>query len=578
MKRILFLLGILLVPVTLSAQDALPVEKQYEHILHYHSDIYIRKNCHVKVVETIQVYAAGIQILRGIYRELPTSYAYKGGNVNVGFKLLGVKRDGKKEQYHTEDMDNGIRIYAGDPDYYVPVGVHTYEFSYEVDHVLGYFDKYDELYWNVNGNGWQFDMDSVTANVYLPEGAKLVQYTGYTGKYGIAGTSFRTKEISGGIHYTVTRQLTDHENLTVSVAWDKNHLKYPTAFENFIYWLMSYSLWIICGLGLLTSFLLNFRMWYKYGRDPKPGTIIPLFYPPTGFSPAECVYLKKGGYKSNTMFGSMLVSLAVKGMIKIELDAGKGLLAKRKYTIHNLYVEEADAKKPLTELESHFYKRLLGGRSTETIQQSTYNPRIQSANKNLIEKIDSKQKNVYFKRNNHLNAKQYLVTAAVGVAGGLAYAFLGGSLAILISAVVIMIGMNVIFGFLYEQPTAEGRKKMDEIAGFEMYMKYADRERIRLQNPPTMNFDHYEDNLAYAIALGVAKEWAGQFDPVELQEHFQHHMPFMAGMMMADFYNLGSDLSQTVSSAATPPSSSGSTSGGGGFSGGGGGGGGGGGW
>ena len=119
---------------------------------------------------------------------------------------------------------------------------------------------------------------------------------------------------------------------------------------------------------------------------------------------------------------------------------------------------------------------------------------------------------------------------------------------------------------------------MDEIAGFEMYMKYADKERIRLTNPPTMNFQHFEENLAYAIALGVAEEWSGQFDPKELEDFRTHHMPYYHGAAIASFTDFSSTLNSTISSASVPPSSSGSSSGGGGFSGGGGGGGGGGGW
>ncbi len=578
MQRTLSLLSLLFL-FTLSARtQELADYLKYEHILSYHSDIYVQKNCHVKVVETITVYAAGSEIKRGIFRELPTSYLYRGGKVRIGFELLSVKHNGKPEPYHTEDMSNGIRIYAGDADVFVPTGIHTYEFTYDVYHVLGFFDEFDEINWNVNGNGWQFNIDSVSANVYYPEGAELVRYDGYTGKYGVKGKSFVATEIEGGVNYVVTRPLIDHENLTVAVAWNKDQVTYPSTMDEIIFWIQSYILWVIGGLGLLVGFLVNFRTWYKHGRDPKPGTIIPLFYPPTGFSPAECIYLKRGGSKSNTMFGSMLISLAVKGMIEITASGGKGLLSKRSYTIKNLNTDKKKTRKPLTDVEEYFYDRFMGSRSTETITSGKYNSRVQSSNKKLIDKVDSLQKGKYFVRNSHLKARQFIVPAIFMGLGILGFMTYGGSIAVLIVALVLMIIMNVIFGYLYEQPTTEGRKKMDEIAGFEMYMKYADRERIRLQNPPTMNFEHYEENLAYAIALGVAKEWAGQFDPIELEDGVHHHMPYMAGLMVSDFHSLGSDLSHTISSAATPPSSSGSASGGGGFSGGGGGGGGGGGW
>ena len=561
-----------------NAQDANEQDLYTEQILNYHSDIEILNNCNVLITETIEVYALGNNIQRGIFRDLPLSYKYKGGNVHVGFNLISVKRDGHKEPYHTENMSNGIRIYAGSSDVYISNGIHKYQFTYEVDHVLGLFDEFDELYWNVNGNGWAFNINQVSATIHYPSGAKPIRHDAYTGKWGIQGNHFTVKEYEDSIHIATTRRFVSGENLTIAVAWEKDHLTYPTAAENLLYWIQSYILWIIGGMGIIIGFLFNFRMWSKHGRDPKPGTIIPLYYAPEGFSPAECVYLKQGGRKSDTMFGSMLISLAVKGLVEIDVDGNLGMFSKRTYTIKNLNIKPEKAKTPLTSVETYFYERLMGSNSTVSIESGKYNPKIQSTNTKLTTRIDKLQKDKYFVRNSHLKGKQFIMPLIVGVLGGFGYAFYGGTIAVLIGAFVLMLVMNFIFARLYEQPTAEGRKKMDEIAGFEMYLKYADKERIRLTNPPTMNFQHYEENLAYAIALGVAEEWAGQFNPADLEEAYTHHMPYFTGMAIADFGNLGSDLSRTISSASTPPSSSGSGSGGGGFSGGGGGGGGGGGW
>src|SRR3989338_7396070 len=161
--KFLFKLAVFLLIPLLGRSQELP-EENYEHILSYHSDIYVQKNCHVKVVETILVYAEGVNIQRVIFRELPPSYLYKGGNFHVGFELQSVRRDGRPEPYHTEFMSNGIKIYAGDANVFLPAGYYTYEFTYDVSHVLHFDEKFDELYWNVNGNGWEFTIDSLSAN------------------------------------------------------------------------------------------------------------------------------------------------------------------------------------------------------------------------------------------------------------------------------------------------------------------------------------------------------------------------------------------------------------------------------
>jgi uncharacterized membrane protein len=548
-----------------------------ERILHYSSEIYVNKNSTIRVKEKIKVYALGQNILRGIYRELPTSYKYKGGNVHVDFKLNSVKRNGIPEPFHTESASNGVRIYAGEKDVFIENGVHEYELNYTVGHVLGYFEDFDELYWNINGNGWEFEIDSIEAKIYLPKGAQLVRKDGYTGSYGSKDKNFTTNSSANWVSFHATKALRYHENLSIAVAWDKNHVVYPTAFEEFVFWIKSYVLYIVGGLGILLGFILNFRTWYKFGRDPKPGTIIPRFYPPEGFSPAECAHLKGAGRVTNTFVGSTLINSAIKGVVKIEVDEGKGIFGKTKYTIRKI-AELNEAKKPMNNIETSFFNALFSSKSVIELEKGKHNATLLKAKNKLENSIEKKQNNLYYLRNTHLKAKQFLMPLIIGVVGALAFFMFGGGPQIIVASVVVLIIMNVIFAKLYEQPTKLGREKMDEIAGFEMYLKYADKQRIKLMNPPTMNFEHFEENLAYAIALNVAEEWAGQFDPKELQSYSSGAMPLYHGMAFHHLTEFTNDFSNVVSSAATPPGQSGSGSGGGGFSGGGGGGGGGGGW
>ncbi len=41
----------------------------------------------------------------------------------------------------------------------LPPGEYTYTFIYETDRQLGFFPEFDELYWNVTGNDWNFPID-----------------------------------------------------------------------------------------------------------------------------------------------------------------------------------------------------------------------------------------------------------------------------------------------------------------------------------------------------------------------------------------------------------------------------------
>ena len=101
---------------------------QNERIICFHSIIRVQKDCSVNITERITVYAKGININHGIFRDLPLHNNDEGGRNTVYYTLDSVKLDGKTEDYRIESIDNGIRIYAGSNDRLVSNGQHTYEF------------------------------------------------------------------------------------------------------------------------------------------------------------------------------------------------------------------------------------------------------------------------------------------------------------------------------------------------------------------------------------------------------------------------------------------------------------------
>src|SRR3970282_2472951 len=83
-----------------------------ERILSYDSQVDVRSDGSLEVVEHIKVRAEGDKIRRGIYREFPTRYRDRHGNrAVVGFEVLEVRRDGQPEPWFTEDVANGRRCH-----------------------------------------------------------------------------------------------------------------------------------------------------------------------------------------------------------------------------------------------------------------------------------------------------------------------------------------------------------------------------------------------------------------------------------------------------------------------------------
>jgi uncharacterized membrane protein len=165
--------------------------------------------------------------------------------------------------------------------------------------------------------------------------------------------------------------------------------------------------------------------------------------------------------------------------------------------------------------------------------------------------------------------------------------FLTEAVSVLATATLGMLALvNAVFYHLLKAPTLAGRKIMDQIEGFKLYLSVAEKDRLNLLNPPEKTPALFEKYLPYALALDVENAWSEQFSEVLARAgtETQPYAPaWYSGSSWDSFHtsrftnSLGSSFASAISSSSSAPGSS-SGSGGGGSSGGGGGGGGGSGW
>ena len=117
-----------------------------EQINRFESVVEVQTNGDVIVTETINVIVEGNQIRRGIFRDLPRYFEGDGERYEYAYHVLGVRRNGEREPYDTENEGNAHRILIGDEDVMLDHGSHTYEIRYRVDNQVRYFEAYDEVY------------------------------------------------------------------------------------------------------------------------------------------------------------------------------------------------------------------------------------------------------------------------------------------------------------------------------------------------------------------------------------------------------------------------------------------------
>ena len=120
------------------------------------------------------------------------------------------------------------------------------------------------------------------------------------------------------------------EGLTVVAALPTAAVSPPSA-STLLWWsLLDNRRWIFGGLGFVLVFGYYFFAWRAVGRDPKPGTIIPLFHPPKGVSPALANYIHRWGFGREKWraFTAAALSLAVRGLIQFD-DSDETLTLKK---------------------------------------------------------------------------------------------------------------------------------------------------------------------------------------------------------------------------------------------------------
>ena len=163
----------------------------------------------------------------------------------------------------------------------------------------------------------------------------------------------------------------------------------------------------------------------------------------------------------------------------------------------------------------------------------------------------------------------------------------GQLFAIALALLLLLVGVNFAFYRLLRAPTLAGRKLLDELAGFRMYLDVAEKDALRVRSGPERTLRLFEKYLPYALALGVENAWAEQFSDILARARAQGGADAMPRWYSGASWSapgngfasaLSGGLSGAIASAATSPGGGSSGGGGGGSSGGGGGGGGGGGW
>jgi hypothetical protein len=544
-----------------------PVPAFGERLLSFDSDIAVGSDGALTVTETIRIVAMGEVFQHGLLRDFPTRYQRGGRTVRVGFEVESVQRDGRDEPWTTEGIDNGVRVRIGSADVWLPQGEHSYTIRYRTTRQLGFFENYDELYWNVTGNGWALPIEAASVRVRLPQPVRFGQRAFYTGPQGSTARDAEVAEEGpGAIRIRTTRGLGQYEGLTIAVAWQKGVVAEPPPPSAAALWLDRYGATGAAIVALLGLGAFYFHAWRVAGRGPIAGTVVPLFEPPEGMSAAAVRYVRKMGF-DNRAFAAAIVESGVKGKVRIEETDG-GFFSRSQTHLHKTGDSE-----DMTPGERRMLEALFSGRTHLAMDKENHAV-FRSARSNLEGSLESAYFGKLFLTNKgwawaglvlilaamlsvgtviaftdlyaepgswmvpavgfllmlgamwagsrsrlaRTNGSWWLAALALllGLGGGLFVLFAfglaiesGRVLAILAPLLALPLAISAFWWMA--APTREGRAVMDEIAGFEKYLSVTEEDRLERLHPPEKTPELFERMLPYAIALEVENRWAARF-------------------------------------------------------------------
>lgn len=601
LNRILFIIFFHLSAITLFGQSDADYE---ERILNFHSDIVIESTGRVQVTEHIKVFANGVSIKRGIIRRIPVYREdVNGKEVRIDIRVLSVLRDGETENYHEENSNGSHFIYMGNKDRILDPGEYEYAITYESYGHVGFFDDYDELYWNVTGNDLDFVVEAASASVWLPDNSHAIKtacYTGYKGSTAQDCTYLINDSI---VSFESDNSFERGEGFTIAVSFPRDIVKRPPPpskaellFQE--YKKIGYIIISIFALGIF-----YFLTWRKVGRDPEKPVVIPTFNPPNGWSPAIVRYLYKKKYDEKA-FTVAILSMAVKRALVISKIKSKYSLSKTNNTMK------------LSNEEMSVYGYLFSKYSQLTVSNKyhvTFSGAFTKLKNYLASGWNIKQ---YLKKNIGYTVLAALFTIVIIVAYSIIAAsddlfiFLFTSIFAVVGLSIFITGLRtgsgfakifmIIFGvffafpplitglsvilssdimsalflivlflgfFLYmyliKAPTQLGAQTQAELEGFKMYLETAEENRLNLLMPPELTPQLFEEMLPYAVALDVENKWSEKFNEVLAKYNYspQWYDGDLSKFTYASFAgSLSSSFTSSFSSAKVDPTSSSSSS------------------
>jgi len=563
MKKVAALLFVSLFWNYLQAQEAFTIP-------YYRIDIKVNKNASLDITEKLDVHFT--QQRHGIMRSIPYQYPmqklpagfeqaerqmHANGYTRIFIEIIKVPGN----QFSVSKSGDYENIKIGSADQYVDGDQH-YTIKYTILNAINFFETHSELYFNVIGEKWNTNIDSVDFNVELPQPLPDTPY------YFVATGTFGSKENNCITHWQsnkilsghTTQGLNPHEGLTIGISFPNGFLTKPNYTLRGIWWLLL-PVFVFFGMYLV---------WKKWGKDDDV-TVQTEYYPPENVSPSVSGYIIDNKLDRRDLT-ALVPYWGAGGYLRVnetEKTSLLGLIKNHEYEFIKL--------KDLPPAVPQFEKTLFDGifETGDKVKLSDL--------KNVLYTTMNKAKS---QLETEIRKEDYYVTYSRTM--GCVFPFLGilaaaiGFFALVddwqeklwLGVALIASGIILIsFGVFMTKKTKKGTLLYQKLLGFKEFIKSVEKDR--LQEFLKQDENYFDKVLPYAIVFDMADKWKDKLKGLEVPPPKWYSGNYAGAnfntlMFMNSLDHSMNQMTQTFYSApSSSGTSGGSFSGGGGFSGGG---------
>ncbi len=466
------------------------------------------------------------QSRHGIFRIMPVKYSRYRADYTVDFRLNSVQDENKQKIAHQVSRQGAdVNIKIGSPDQEV-LGTHTYVIDYSLHRAFNFFDKKPEIYWNVTGDQWPYDIEEASLTLKLPNGVSAadVRTQSFLGQRGTESSAGMVEKKVGSELFFQAFHIKPGNGMTVVVGLPEGSVLPPAVGRQVGWFLVDW--WPAILIPVLT-FVGLYATWRHLGTDEEPtGAVGVDWQPPKELTPAEMGVIVDERADLNDVI-SIVIDMAARGYLKIIEINNPGFWGSSKdYQLQRTfsYNDDQTFARSIDDFDIKLFERQM--------LQSIFQSGIGGWHDHVT-LSDLKQGSVI---DIELIKKQlYSTMAEAGLfranpeAVRTTYRAIGGALVMVpffLFTTTAMVGVPLVLGTLFSgilffffagampARTLVGVRLRRQSLAFARFVDKAERQRIKVlaDKDPTI----FGRLLPYALVLGAADRWANAFEGIAL--------------------------------------------------------------